>query len=87
VKVGLDSILQREIPEETRSSAFAFSETLNQLALVGGGLLGLLLSLTDSGFAGLTVAAAGLLVALIWLLIGRRRRILRARPAAASTAR
>jgi hypothetical protein len=87
VKVALDSILQRQIPEETRSSAFAFSETLHQLALVGGGLLGLLLSLTGSGFAGLTVAAAGLLVALIWLLIGRRRRILRARPAAASPAR
>ncbi len=87
VKVGLDSVLQREIPEETRSSAFAFSETLHQLALVGGGLIGLLLSLTGSGFAGLTVAAAGLLCALIWLLIGRRRRILRARPAAASPAR
>jgi MFS family permease len=87
VKVALDSILQREIPDETRSSAFAFSETLHQLALVGGGLIGLLLSLTGSGFAGLTVAAAGLLVALTWLLIGRRRRILRARPAAASPAR
>jgi hypothetical protein len=87
VKVGLDSILQREIPAETRSSAFAFSETLHQLALVAGGLIGLLLSLTGSGFAGLTVAAAGLLCALMWLLIGRRRRILRARPAAASPAR
>jgi hypothetical protein len=87
VKVGLDSILQREIPAETRSSAFAFSETLHQLALVGGGLLGLLLSLTGSGFAGLTVAAGGLLCALMWLLLGRRRRILRARPAAASPAR
>ncbi|HKD90139.1 MAG TPA: MFS transporter [Streptosporangiaceae bacterium] len=87
VKVALDSILQRQIPAEKRSSAFAFSETLHQLALVGGGLLGLLLSLTDSGFAGLTAAAAGLLVALIWLLISRRRRILRARPAAASPAR
>ena len=87
VKVGLDSILQREIPAETRSSAFAFSETLHQLALVGGGLIGLLLSLTGSGFAGLTVAAAGLLCSLMWLLIGRRRRILRARPAAASAAR
>ena len=86
VKVALDSILQRQIPEEKRSSAFAFSETLHQLALVGGGLLGLLLSLTNSGFAGLAVAAAGLLVALIWLIIGRRRRILRTRPAAASPA-
>jgi hypothetical protein len=87
VKVALDSILQREIPEETRSSAFAFSETLHQLALVGGGLIGLLLSLTDSGFTGLTVAAAGLLVALMWLLAGRRRRILRARLAATSPTR
>jgi hypothetical protein len=87
VKVALDSILQREIPADTRSSTFAFSETLHQLALVGGGLVGLLLSLTGSGFAGLTVAAAGLLTALLWLLIGRRRRILRARPAAASPAR
>lgn len=87
VKVALDSILQREIPAETRSSAFAFSETLHQLALVGGGLLGLLLSLSGSGFAGLTAAAAGLLIALLWLIIGRRRRVLRGRPAAASPVR
>ncbi len=86
VKVAQDSILQREIPEEARSSAFAFSETLNQLALVAGGLIGLLFSLTHSGFAGLTFAAAGLAVALLWLLIGRRRRIMRARPTAPSTA-
>ncbi len=87
VKVALDSILQRRIPEETRSSAFAFSETLNQLALVGGGLLGLLLSLTGSGFAGLTVAASGLLIALCWLVVGRRRRIVRTRAAAPSAVR
>jgi hypothetical protein len=80
VKVGLDSILQREIPEETRSSAFAFSETVHQLALVGGGLLGLLFSLTDSGFAGLTVAAACLALALAWLLATRRQRLSRTRP-------
>ncbi len=55
VKVALDSILQREIPDEKRASTFAFSETVHQLALVAGGLLGLLLSLTGSGFAGLTV--------------------------------
>ena len=79
VKVALDSILQREIPAETRSSTFAFSETLHQLALVGGGLIGLLLSLTGSGFAGLTVAAVGLALALCWLLLTRRRRIVRGR--------
>jgi MFS family permease len=86
VKVALDSILQREIPEDTRSSTFAFSETIHQLALVGGGLLGLLLSLTGSGFTGLTVAASGLAVALCWLLLSRRRRILRAEPGAARLA-
>jgi len=86
VKVGNDSILQREIPEDTRSSAFAFSETLNQLALVAGGLIGLLFSLTGSGFAGLTFAAVGLAVALIWLLARRRRRIVRTRPTATGSA-
>jgi Major Facilitator Superfamily len=77
VKVALDSVLQREIPEETRSSTFAFSETVHQLALVGGALIGLLVSLTGSGFTGLTVAAIGLAVALCALLLARRRRILR----------
>jgi hypothetical protein len=81
VKVALDSVLQREISEETRSSTFAFSETVHQLALVGGGLIGLLLSLTRSGFAGLTVAAIGLALALCALLLARRRRILRSQPA------
>jgi MFS family permease len=84
VKVALDSILQREIPEERRSSAFAFSETLHQLALVAGGLLGLALSLTGSGFAGLTVAAGWLALSLCWLVVTRRRRIVRQRVGAAS---
>jgi MFS family permease len=82
VKVALDSILQREIPPERRSSTFAFSETVHQLALVAGGLIGLLFSLTNSGFAGLVFAAVGLALALAWLLIGRRRRILRRQPGA-----
>ena len=77
VKASLDSILQRDIPEETRSSAFAFSETIHQLALVIGGLIGLALSLTSSGLTGLTVAAVGLALALCWLLLARRHRILR----------
>jgi MFS family permease len=79
VKVALDSVLQREIPEETRSSTFAFSETVHQLALVGGGLIGLALSLTGSGLTGLTFAAAGLLLAMCGLVISRRRRVVSAR--------
>jgi hypothetical protein len=83
VKLALDSIVQREIGEEIRSSVFAVSETINQLAWVTGGLAGLLMSLTASGIAGLTVAAAGLWVALAALLVTRRRRVLDTRRVAA----
>jgi hypothetical protein len=79
VKLALDSILQREIGEEVRSSTFAASETLHQISWVAGGLAGLLMSLTKSGIAGLTVAAAGLALALVTLVLGRRQRIMRAR--------
>jgi len=81
VKASLDSILQRDIPAETRSSAFAFSETVHQLALVVGGLIGLALSLTNSGLTGLTVAAIGLALSLCSLLLARRHRILRSQTA------
>ena len=76
VKASLDSVLQRDIPARTRSSTFAFSETLHQLALVIGGLIGLALSLTNSGLTGLTVAAIGLALALVWLIVARRHRVL-----------
>jgi MFS family permease len=78
-KLALDSTVQQEIGEEIRTSAFAASETLNQLSWVAGGLLGVLLSLTNSGVAGLTVAAAGLGISFILLVLRRRRRILAAR--------
>jgi MFS family permease len=82
VKLALDAIVQREIGEEIRSSTFAASETVHQLSWVIGGLAGLLMSLTASGVAGLSVAAAGLWIALAALLAARRRRVLAARQAA-----
>ncbi len=78
-KLALDSTVQQEIGEDIRSSAFAASETLHQLAWVCGGLAGVALSLTNSGVAGMTVAAVGLGLALLFLLSQRRRRILAAR--------
>jgi len=86
VKLALDSIVQREISAEVRSSTFAASETLHQLSWVIGGLLGLLLSMTGSGVAGLSVAAAGLALSLTSLIIGRRNRVLRARQRPAPSA-
>ncbi len=85
VKVALDSILQRVISDQTRASTFAFSETVHQLALVGGALIGVLLSLTGSGFAGLTAGAVCLALTLCVLLLRRRRRILRSQPAGAGS--
>jgi hypothetical protein len=74
-KLGQDSIVQREIGDEIRSSTFAVSETLNQVANVAGGLAGVLVSMLDNGQAGLAIAAAGLVVALFLLLARRRQRI------------
>lgn len=83
VKLALDSTVQQETGEEIRSSTFAVSETLNQLSWVVGGLVGVALSLTSSGVAGLSAAAAGLAIALALLVAGRRRRTLERRQAAA----
>jgi MFS family permease len=80
-KLALDSIVQREVPEEVRSSTLAASETIHQLAWVAGGLAGLAMSITDSGVAGLAVAAAGLALTAALLIASRRRRILAARTA------
>jgi hypothetical protein len=72
-KLSLDAILQREVPETVRTSAFARSETLLQLGWVLGGGLGIALPL--DGRLGLGVAAAGLVVTLaITLRAARLRR-------------
>lgn len=60
-KVALDAIIQREVPEELRASAFARSETFLQLAWVAGGALGI--ALPTTGWLGFTVAAALLVLA------------------------
>jgi hypothetical protein len=79
-KLGQDSIVGREIGDEIRSSTFAVSETLNQVANVAGGLAGVLVSMLNNGQAGLAIAAGGLAVAVV-LFVGRRRRRVRAAPA------
>jgi predicted MFS family arabinose efflux permease len=68
--------VQREIGEGIRSSAFAVSETVNQVANVAGALAGVLVSMLDNGQIGLAIAAAGLTAALVALIGQRRRRIL-----------
>jgi MFS family permease len=79
-KLGQDSIVGREIGDEIRSSTFAVSETLNQVANVAGGLAGVLVSMLDNGQAGLGIAAGALVVAAVLLIVKRRQRVL-TRPA------
>jgi Major Facilitator Superfamily len=75
-KLALDSTVQREIPEQTRTSTFAVSETIHQVSWVAGGLAGVLVSITGSGPAGLWISAAGLAAAMVLLVLTRRRRLL-----------
>ncbi|MEV7687189.1 MFS transporter [Streptomyces bungoensis] len=62
-KLALDALIQRDVPELVRTSAFARSETLLQVAWVFGGAVGIVMPL--NGTAGLVVAAA--LVAAGWV--------------------
>ncbi|MER7674985.1 MFS transporter [Streptomyces sp. NPDC096934] len=80
-KLSLDAMIQRDVPELVRTSAFARSETLLQVAWVFGGAIGIVLPL--NGTLGLSVAAA--IVAVGWLttvrgLIGAARHGGTARP-------
>lgn len=65
-KLCLDAMIQRDVAEEVRTSAFARSETMLQLAWVGGGGVGLALPL--SGVWGLGIAAAAVTIATMALM-------------------
>ncbi|RZU15012.1 MFS transporter [Streptomyces sp. BK239] len=62
-KLSLDALIQRDVPELVRTSAFARSETLLQMSWVFGGAVGIVMPL--NGTLGLSVAAA--VVALGWV--------------------
>ncbi|MGW1796192.1 MFS transporter [Streptomyces sp. NPDC001984] len=62
-KLSLDALIQRDVPELVRTSAFARSETLLQMAWVFGGAVGIVMPL--NGTLGLSVAAV--IVAAGWL--------------------
>ncbi|WP_425543539.1 MFS transporter [Streptomyces luteireticuli] len=74
-KQSLDSLIQRDVPEEVRTSAFARSETLLQMSWVVGGAIGIVLPL--NGVLGMSVAAAflalGVATAVRGLLAAARR--------------
>lgn len=63
-KLALDALIQRDVPETVRTSAFARSETMLQLSWVAGGAIGILLPL--DGALGLSVAAGLVGLMLLW---------------------
>ncbi|MEV0194389.1 MFS transporter [Kitasatospora purpeofusca] len=79
-KLSLDALIQRDVPESVRTSAFARSETLLQMSWVAGGAVGILLPL--NGALGLSVAAAVLGAVLLWTFRSLLRVGVRRRPAA-----
>ena len=62
-KLSLDALIQRDVPELVRTSAFARSETMLQMAWVLGGAIGIVMPL--NGPAGFCLAAA--VIALGWV--------------------
>lgn len=73
-KLSLDALIQRDVPERVRTSMFARSETLLQLAWVLGGLAGIgLFTLDASPRLGLLIIGAALIVWLGMVLTQARR--------------
>lgn len=74
-KLSLDAMIQRDVPEEVRTSAFARSETALQMSWVVGGAIGI--SLPLMGTLGMAVAAGlvalGVVLAVRGLLSAARR--------------
>ncbi|MFE7529009.1 MFS transporter [Kitasatospora sp. NPDC057542] len=79
-KLSLDALIQRDVPETVRTSAFARSETLMQLSWVAGGAVGILLPL--NGKVGLSIAAGVVALVLLWTLRSLFRVGLRRHPTA-----
>ncbi|KIF72138.1 membrane protein [Streptomyces sp. AcH 505] len=74
-KLSLDAVIQRDVPEQVRTSAFARSETVLQMAWVVGGAVGIALPL--NGVLGMSVAASVIAVGAIAAvrgLLGAARR-------------
>jgi hypothetical protein len=82
-KIALDALIQRDVVETQRSSAFARSETFLQLAWVVGAAAGVLLPVSHGGGLGFDVAGA--VVVAVAVVVGLRYRVIRAAEAPGPT--
>ena len=74
-KIALDALIQRDVIETLRSSAFARSETFLQLAWVIGATIGVGLPSTSSGDAAIAFVVAGVITGAAGLFVFLRNRI------------
>jgi hypothetical protein len=81
-KIALDALIQRDVVETLRSSAFARSETFLQLAWVVGAGVGVLLPSTHGGAIGFWTA--GVVVGAVAAVMVLRFRVLSRVPASRS---
>ncbi|MBO8191904.1 MFS transporter [Streptomyces oryzae] len=74
-KLSLDALIQRDVPDQVRTSAFARSETLMQMSWVAGGALAMALPLIGRLGMGVAAAvvAAGVITSVRGLLGAARR--------------
>lgn len=77
-KVCQDAVIQRDMPEESRASAFGRTETILQLSWTFGGALGVLLP--PVYWLGFTVISALLMVGTVQTVLAHRGRTLLRRP-------
>jgi hypothetical protein len=84
-KLSLDAMVQRDVPEDVRASAFARSETVLQIGWVLGGGIGIVLPL--AGARAFALTAALLLAGTVFVGLGLRglRAAQPAKPAEGST--
>jgi Major Facilitator Superfamily len=81
-KIALDALIQRDVIETLRSSAFARSETFLQLAWVMGAAVAVALPSTSSGDGAVAFLVAGVVTGTVGILV-----LLRNRTMARATAR
>jgi hypothetical protein len=73
-KIALDALVQRDVVETLRSSAFARSETFLQLAWVIGAAIGVALPSNDSGDGAVGFLVAGVITATVGVFVFLRSR-------------
>ncbi|TAM93391.1 MAG: MFS transporter, partial [Jatrophihabitans sp.] len=77
-KIALDALIQRDVPETLRSSAFARSETFLQLSWVLGAAIGVVLPSSSRGDGPIGFWVATAVVGTVAVLVVLRQRVLAA---------